>query len=154
MLGPTVIAARADVDDETFPLRSGPVDTSDVNGFDEFMERFHHQMYGHDLDFTDWQVEGEDPILEVEMIVSKKHRGKKTQYLVKWKGSDIKTWEPIRHLKGCREEIDRYESQGKAKGKIAYDYTHRAYVINPISDDERAVTELIQKERVSGNVTD
>ena len=154
VLGPTVIAARADVDDETFPLRSGPVDTSDVNGFDEFMERFHHQMYGHDLDFTDWQVEGEDPILEVEMIVSKKNRGKKTQYLVKWKGSDIKTWEPIRHLKGCREEIDRYESQGKAKGKIAYDYTHRAYVINPISDDERAVTELIHKGRVSGNVTD
>ena len=60
-------------------------------------------MYGLDVDLSGEQVEdGEDPILEVEMIVSKKNRGRKTQYLVKWKGSDIKTWEPIRHLKGCR----------------------------------------------------
>ena len=36
------------------------------------MDKFHQTMYGETEDMEDWQVEGEDPILQVESIASKK----------------------------------------------------------------------------------
>ena len=107
------------VDDTKFPLRSGPT-AADTTSFDEFMEVFHHQMYGQQLteDDASWQVDGEDPVLEVEAIVAKKNKGKKTQYLVKWVGPDKKTWEPLGHLKGAKEEIQRYEVKKKSKANL------------------------------------
>ena len=154
-LGPTIVATRVEVDDETYPLRMGPVDKGDIEGCDAFMDKFHHTMYGETEDMEDWQVEGEDPILQVESIASKKGKGKKTQYLVKWCDSDVKTWEPIKHLQGCKEAIQTYEaSVRKGKGKLAFDYTHKAYIVVPLSEDEQAVAELIVKERVQGSVGD
>ena len=62
-------------------------------------------------------------------IASKKGKGKKTQYLVKWCDSDVKTWEPIKHLQGCKEAIQTYEaSVRKGKGKLAFDYTHTRHI--------------------------
>ena len=46
VLGSTVTVARADVDDNVYPLRMGPNDVNDTKSFDEFMDAFHHQMYG------------------------------------------------------------------------------------------------------------
>ena len=45
-----------------------------VKGFEEFMRVFHHQMYGErDVSsFSHEQIEGEDPVLEVERIKGKR----------------------------------------------------------------------------------
>ena len=45
------------------------------------------------------QVEGEDPILEVEKIVSHTGGANKTRYLTKWKGSDTMAYEPAANFK-------------------------------------------------------
>ena len=92
MLGHTIVASGVIVDDTKYPLRSGPQQDNDKGDdtFDSFMEAFHHQMYGQDTsELTDYQIEGEDPIWEVESIVAKKNKGRKAKYLVKWVGSDI-----------------------------------------------------------------
>ena len=51
---------------------------------------------------------------EIEKIVGKKTRRRKTHYLVKWKGFDSKfnTWESAQHLanEGCQEAIDDFEN--------------------------------------------
>ena len=69
-------------------------------------------------------MEGEDPLAEVEAIELKRGKGKKAKYLVKWVGSDKKTWEPLSHLKGAKEAVETYEAKfgrqsakDKAKGK-------------------------------------
>ena len=105
-------------------MRSGPVvhDNDRLQDFEYFMSAFHHQMYGQEKDFTDWQIDGEDPILEVESIESKTGKGRRTKYLVKWKGSDDKTWEPVKHLKGCEKAIQDFESKQK-KAKLVYSHT-------------------------------
>ncbi len=66
----------------------------------------------------------EDPLAEVEAIELKRGKGKKAKYLVKWVGSDKKTWEPLSHLKGAKDAVAQYEAQfgrqpakDKAKGK-------------------------------------
>ena len=71
-----------------------------------------------------WQIEKEDPLAEVEAIEIKRGKGKKAKYLVKWVGSDKKTWEPLSHLKGAKEAVETYEAKfgrqsakDKAKGK-------------------------------------
>ena len=155
ILGNAVAASGVVVDDTKFPLRSGPVvssDDVDTKSFDEFMDVFHHQMYGNSKDHSSEQIDGEDPIMEVEQIVAKTGKGKKTRYLVKWKGSDDKTWEPVSHLKGATEAIQRYEStkKGKQTGKMVYDYVHKMYITYTPSEDERAVQQLVGTERVKG----
>ena len=82
-----------------FPLKMGPVLTHhDVD--DDFYDKFMVTNYkiNEDLDLTDEQVEGEDPVLEVEGIRARKGKGNKLKYLVKWVGSDTCTWEPSRHM--------------------------------------------------------
>ena len=68
---------------------------------------------------TDEQIDGCDPILEVESIQGKKNRGNKTRYLVKWKGHVEMTWEPKSHLKDCKDIVQAFEDKAnKAKTKL------------------------------------
>ena len=68
---------------------------------------------------TDEQIDGCDPILEVESIQGKKNRGNKTRYLVKWKGHKEMTWEPKSHLKDCKDIVQAFEDKAnKAKARL------------------------------------
>ena len=75
--------------------------------------------------------------MEVEKIIGKKGKGKKSQYLVKWKGKTDCTWEPLKHLDGCMDTVRKYEDSKKKKGtgKIAQH-----------SEVNRTVQELIVPE--------
>ena len=64
-------------------------------------------------------IDGCDPVLEVESIQGKKNRGNKTRYLVKWKGHVEMTWEPKSHLKDCKDMVQAfYDKANKAKNKL------------------------------------
>ena len=54
----------------------------------EFIDDFFKPWYKSTEGDESEQVEGEDPILEVEKIVSHTGRANKTRYLTKWKGSE------------------------------------------------------------------
>ena len=45
----------------------------------------------------------------VEWIQDRKYKGKKSQYLVKWKDKDEMTWEKVDDLQHCTTEIRQYE---------------------------------------------
>jgi len=53
----------------------------------------------------------------IESIVNKKGKASKVQYLIKWKGSEVKTWEPKSHLEkyGAKEMIAEFENHKKKK---------------------------------------
>ena len=113
-LGRTVTVAKAVVDNTYYPLRAGPdADTAACTDFESFMQVFHHQMYGNADAFPEEQVDGEDPILEVEEIKAVRGRGRKAKYLVSWKGSSVDTWEPLKHLTGCEEEMSAFRQAQK-----------------------------------------
>jgi hypothetical protein len=79
-----------------FPLRSGPdycPSEADAVTFDAFMEQFRYRPYGSVLD-PSYQIDGEDPILEVKRIKDKRGRGNKVQYLVEWAGVNPKMGKP------------------------------------------------------------
>ena len=155
LLGKTITASRVEVYDEKFPLRMGPDSKDDTEDFDSFMLAFHHQMYGNDKDYTEFQTEdGCDPEMEVEEVVAHKGKGKKIKYLVKWKGYDDKTWEPAKHLTGCKQEIERYTHKSKAKNaKTVYDVKYKAYILYEGSSEyEKTVRYLIDTEKVKGEV--
>ena len=46
---------------------------------------------------------------DVERILQKRMRYRKTQYLVKWTGYDSPTWEPVELLDNCKEAIQEFE---------------------------------------------
>ena len=62
-----------------------------------------------------------DSRIEVEKIISHRGSGKKQRFLTKWKGSDVKTYEPadnfIKH--GGKELLDAYRLSLKKKGRKA-----------------------------------
>ena len=64
---------------------------------------------------THEQIDGCDPILEVESIQGKTNRGNTTRYLVKWKGhkeiNKEMTWEPKSHLKDCKDIVQAFEDK-------------------------------------------
>ncbi|KAL0484736.1 methyl-CpG-binding domain protein [Acrasis kona] len=60
----------------------------------------------------DNSVDDQD-ICEVEHILKKRTRGKKTQYLVKWVGHKDPTWEPAYNMNGCKEALDQFEGSSK-----------------------------------------
>ena len=72
VLGKMITVAKADVNDNEFPLRMGPDDVNDTTDFDAFMKAFHDQMYSHvkPEDVSEYQVDGEDPVCEVEKVVT------------------------------------------------------------------------------------
>jgi hypothetical protein len=128
ILGKSKAVFGCKVDNGHFPLRSGPdaLRPDSLDDFEGFIQSFEYQMYGNEITEEDkaWQIEGEDPLAEVESIELKRGKGKKAKYLVKWVGSDKKTWEPLSHLKGAKDAVAQYEAQfgrqpakDKAKGK-------------------------------------
>ena len=128
ILGKSKAVFGCKVDNGHFPLRSGPdaLRPDSLDDFEGFIQSFEYQMYGNEITEEDkaWQIEGEDPLAEVEAIELKRGKGKKAKYLVKWVGSDKKTWEPLSHLKGAKDAVAQYEAQfgrqsakDKAKGK-------------------------------------
>ena len=157
VLGQTVVSAKVEVDNTKFPLRMGPVTDDKTSDFDSFIEAYHHQMYGNDKDFSEFQTEdGCDPIWEVESIRSHKGKGRKVKYLVKWVGSDDMTWEPLKYLTGAKEAIQDYRKElKKPKAKVVYDTRHRAYVTyGAVSEHAKAIEYLIRTEKVNGEVSD
>ena len=60
------------VDNGHFPLRSGPdaLRPDSLDDFEGFIQSFEYQMYGNEITEEDkaWQIEGEDPLAEVEAI--------------------------------------------------------------------------------------
>ena len=69
-------------------------------------------MYGSEITEEDkaWQLDGEDPIAEVDKILSSRGTGRKIKYLVKWVGSEKTTWEPLSHLKGAKDAVMDYNA--------------------------------------------
>ncbi len=69
------------VDNGHFPLRHGPdsVRPNSTDDFDGFVQAFAYQMYGSEITEEDkaWQLEGEDPIAEVDKILSSRGTGRK-----------------------------------------------------------------------------
>ena len=156
VLGKTVVSSKVDVDDTKFPLRMGPVTDDGLTDFESFMEAYHHQMYGNEKDFSSYQTDdGCDPVMEVEKVKSHKGKGKKVKYLIKWKGYEEMTWEPLKHLTGCKEAIQEYWTQvKKPKASVAYDNKYRAYVAHEDTNDHaKAIQYLIRSEKVDGDVS-
>ena len=160
VLGPTVTAPAVDVDDTRFPLLNmGPVSEgseSHLEDFEKFIKDFECQFYATTITEEDkaTQIVGEDPLLDVEVIVAKKGKGRKTKFLVKWVGYEKKTWEPLKHLTSCKDKILEYESKRYKTAKLVYDNTYKAYVIQTVSEHARAVAELIPREGVKGSTED
>lgn len=78
------------------------------------------------------EAESEDFV--VESIAGKRKRGRKTEYLVKWKGFEDQTWEPMENLNTCQEMIAEYESSLKTE-------TNRR-----VSDRKRKIKEEVIEE--------
>ena len=57
-------------------------------------------------------IEGEEEY-EVDSIISHRKKGKRTEYLVSWKGYGAaeNTWEPEANLKNAKQELQRYKKQ-------------------------------------------
>ena len=93
----------------------------------EFVSKYNLPAYkGSGRGFENEQIDGRDPILEVEAIWGKIRRANKTRYLVKWKGHIERTLEPKSHLKGCMDLVQQYEdslnkarSSSKTRGATA-----------------------------------
>jgi len=184
VLHPTVEVVGCKVDNTQFPLRSGPdycPSEADAVTFDAFMEQFRYRPYGSVLD-PSYQIDGEDPILEVKRIKDKRGRGNKVQYLVEWAGVNPKTgkahldsWEPAKYLKSARKSIKDYEQthgrktalQRSALGLYALGtaavlgciatLTPTVPTVPYSASDpflRPALARLIIRERVPGNVND
>ena len=70
-------------------------DDIDQVSLNQFTDDFFKPWYKAATGTEDEQVgDGEDPIIEVEKIISHRGSGKKQRYLTKWEGSDVKTYEP------------------------------------------------------------
>ena len=144
-----------------FPLRMGPDkndDDIDQVSLNQFTDDFFKPWYKAATGAEDEQVgDGEDPIIEVEKIISHRGSGKKQRYLTKWKGSDVKTYEPadnfIKH--GGKELLDEYRLSLKKKGKKAQaNLSTTDQPTLPYTDEEMIVHKLITKQHKKGDVQD
>ena len=101
-LGATIKVSRVahigDPNKLEFPLIVGPGEGKPIEDFEDFMSKLLEPRYTAAKGSVEEQVDGEDPILEVEEIVGKRGSKKKSmKYQVKWKGSKVLTWEPLTH---------------------------------------------------------
>ena len=144
-----------------FPLRMGPVnnDEEDIDqvSLNQFTDDFFKPWYKAATGTEEEQIEGEDPIIEVEKIISHRGSGKKQRFLTKWKGSDVKTYEPadnfIKH--GGQDILDAYRLSLKNKSKKVQVYlntTDRPTL--PYTDEEMIVYKLMNKQNKKGSVQD
>ena len=112
-----------------YPLKMGPVhqaiDDNNIEGneakLDVFVEDFFRPWYKATESGEGYQIEGEDPIMELEAIEGQSGKGNKLKYLVKWKGSEVRTYEPVKHLEkyGASESIEEYKASIKLKASEA-----------------------------------
>ena len=66
----------------------------------------------------------DDEQYEVEIIMGKRKRRGRTEYLVKWKGWDSpedNSWEPLKNLE-CQDLIGEFEARAGAKDLITEEY--------------------------------
>ena len=145
-----------------FPLKMGPTDSNNNEQIDEvsmneFIDDFFRPWYKSAEGDECEQIEGEDPILEVEKIISHSGRGSKTRYLTKWIGSDVKTYEPAANFKhGGKDILEQYRlslKKGKHKANIAYCNISDKHVLK-FDNDEDIVRHLIDKQNKKGDVQD
>ena len=95
-LKPTIHVDKVRFERVIYPLKMGPTqdnmtDIERETNFNTYIEDFFRPWYRSvegDKDCTEYQVEGEDPILEVEGIEGHMGKGARLKYLVKWKGHD------------------------------------------------------------------
>ena len=162
ILGATVHVNAVRYNTIRFPLKMGPTSNSTAEQIDEvsmneFIDDFFKPWYKSAEGDETEQVEGEDPILEVEKIISHSGRGSKTKYLTKWKGSDIKTYEPAVNFKhGGKDMLEQYRlslKKGKKKANIAYCNISDRNVLR-FDRDEDIVKHLIAKQNKKGDVND
>ena len=116
-LGTVTTVTRVVYEEVRYPLAMGPVEneTNDER-FRHFFDTFLIPNYQPEKGSESEQVDpGYDPILEVEKIVEKTGKGKKTLYLIKWVGSDHKTWEPKSHLGGAMELVKEFDKKARSK---------------------------------------
>jgi len=166
-----------------YPLKMGPVneenDDDNIEGnevkLDVFVEDFFRPWYKATESGEGYQIEVEDPIWELEAIEGQSGKGKKLKYLVKWKGSDVRTYEPVKHLEkyGASETIAEYKaylklkaSEAKAKkeapkqkkGKTSHvsevRYCNFSNKVIMNDSDEEVVKILMYKQHKKGTVSD
>ena len=58
-----------------------------------------------------------DDVYEVEAIEAKRRKGGSTEYFVRWKGHlpSENTWEPMKHLEGSEELVNKFEKEWQDK---------------------------------------
>ena len=118
VLSEAIVCTRVNVDDDSFPLKDGPVNAEMSADMKAFMDKYTLPGYKITEGLVEEQVDpGHDPECEVEAIVGKKWSGKKARYLVKWKGYAKKTYEPVHHLLGCQKLVQEFEEERKKKGR-------------------------------------
>ena len=150
------------------PAQDNMTDIEREANFNTYIEDFFRPWYRSvegDKDCTEYQVDGEDPILEVEGIEGHMGKGARLKYLVKWKGHEVKTYERWQHLHkyGAKEVIEQYRMKNKMRtskkanlanteGKIYYCNLSERYIRE--YNQEEAVKELISKQNKKGTVGD
>jgi len=176
-LGKPLVAATVKVTDGDFPLRNGPegtVNTTEENA-KRFYDKYNLAQYERDQpDDEEYQVDGEDPVSNVEKITGKKREKRVTMYRVKWVGWKKESWEPLKNLVNdeydCKKLIKEYEQRKKEakeearreaaekRGKRKKGQQHgmkRRSVLAMEEEDEdatKAVQELIQRQGQQGTV--
>ena len=167
---PTVHVNNVKYEHIVYPLKMGPVhdsmtDTEREASFDTYVECFFGPWYKVTECNEDYQIEGEDPIWEVESIEGHIGKSHKLKYLVKWKDHDVKTYEPYKHLfkYGAKEAILEYQNKIKMNKKKKAHLTHTdgtVYYCNITEryveeyDQVKAVRQLIDKQNKDGTVDD
>jgi len=169
-LHPTVHVNNVRYEHIVYPLKMGPVhdsmtDTEREASFESYVEDFFRPWYKVAEGKEDEQIEGEDPILEVESIEGHMGKGHKLKYLVKWKHHDVQTYEPYKHLfkYGAKESILEYQNRIKMKNKkkanlasingtVYYCNISERYVEE--YNQEKAVKQLMDKQNKDGTVKD
>ena len=152
-LGSTIVTPHVkNVNDIKYPLKMGPDEKNNnvpEDDFESFMDDVCKVLYKPEPieAYSHLQVDGEDPIMEVEAILGRKGKGRGTKYKVKWKGYNKTTWESAREMirTGASEMVEEYKQSQKSKSA-------QAKLATPSSDDERAVEQLITRQKVKGSV--
>ena len=133
----------------SFLLKEGPHKDRGSKTVREFVSKYNLPTYkGSGRGFEHEQVEGRDPVLEVEAIQGKIGRANKTRYLVKWKGHIERTLEPKSHLKGCMDLVQQYEdSLNKARSSSkAKRVTASGMSLTVANEDDEGVMSMMSPD--------